>query len=105
LLLAKAGKRKEAEDTINRAAKIGKGYGHFHHTAYNIASAYAALNEPEQAVRWLETAADDGFPNHTYFALDPNLKPLRSHPEFIEFMSSLRLRCDKYKELTSGPVA
>jgi predicted Zn-dependent protease len=31
LLLAKAGKRKEAEGAINRATEIGKGFGHLSH--------------------------------------------------------------------------
>ncbi|HEX9423958.1 MAG TPA: protein kinase [Pyrinomonadaceae bacterium] len=62
MLLAKAGKEREAEETIQRAVEIGKGFGHFHHTAYNIASAYALMNKPEPATKWLQNAADDGFP-------------------------------------------
>ncbi len=37
MLLAKADKMREAEDTIQHAIEIGKDFGHFHHTAYNIA--------------------------------------------------------------------
>jgi len=47
MLLAKAGKEREAEETIQHAIEIGKNFGHFHHTAYNIASAYALLKKPE----------------------------------------------------------
>lgn len=96
LLLARAGKRKEAEDAINRATEIGKGFGHFHHTAYNIASAYAVLNEPDEAVEWLEAAADDGFPCYSYFSLDPNLENLRNHPRFSELMSTLRGQWERF---------
>lgn len=99
LLLAKAGKQKEAEEAIARAVQIGKGYGHFHHTAYNAASAYAALNNPDEAVRWLEFAAENGFPNYTYFDNDPNLKNIRNHPLFIEFMTRLKSRWERFKSL------
>ena len=99
LLLAKAGKEKEAEEAIERAAQIGKGYGHFHHTAHNIASAYAALNKPDAAVSWLQNAADDGLPNYTYFENDPNLNNIRNHQSFIEFMTKLRSRWEQFNSL------
>ena len=44
MMLAKAGKNSEAETTIQHAIEIGRGYAHFHHTSYNIASAYALMN-------------------------------------------------------------
>jgi DNA-binding winged helix-turn-helix (wHTH) protein/Tfp pilus assembly protein PilF len=99
LLHAKAGRQAEAEETIRRADEIGRDYGHFHHTAYNIASAYAAMNEPEAAVQWLERAADTGFPNYLYFQTDPNLEPMRTHPKFIEFMEKLRSRWERFKAM------
>ena len=45
LLLAKAGETREARRTIARAIELGTDFGHFHHTAYNIAATYAALHE------------------------------------------------------------
>ncbi len=90
VLLAKAGKEKAAEEAIRQAAEIGRDYGHFHHTAHNIASAYAAMDKPDEAVKWLENAADTGFPNHTYFAIDPNLDPIRRDNRVVEFMKNLR---------------
>ncbi len=99
LLLAKAGKQKEAEEAITRAVQIGKGYGHFHHTAYNIASAYAALNNPDEAVKWLEFAAENGFPNYTYFNNDPNLENIQNHPRFFEFMTRLKSRWERFNSL------
>ncbi|MEP6782946.1 MAG: protein kinase, partial [Acidobacteriota bacterium] len=62
MLLAKDGKTREAEADIQRAIEIGRNFGHFHHTAYSIASTYAILNRPAEAIKWLQTAADDGFP-------------------------------------------
>ena len=92
LLLANAGKANEAHDAIRHAVAIGKSFGHFHHTAHNIASAYSAMNKPGEAVAWLEQAADDGFPNLTYFEIDPNLNGIRGYPPFVEFLSKLRPR-------------
>jgi DNA-binding winged helix-turn-helix (wHTH) protein/Tfp pilus assembly protein PilF len=99
LLLAKAGKHSEAEAAIKRAAEIGEGYGHFHHTAYNIASAYAVMNMPAEAVRWLDSAAENGFPNYPYFASDPNLERIRGDQLFIDFMAKLRPRWERFKSL------
>jgi len=99
ILLAKAGKAKAAEEIIEHAVKIGKGFGHFHHTAHNIASAYAALAEEGKAVKWLEIAADDGFPNYTYFAVDRNLDRLRKYPPFVALMSTLKRQWERFKAI------
>lgn len=102
VLLAKRGKALEAEAAIHRAVAVGYGFGHFHHTAHNIASAYAAMNRPEDAVHWLETASDDGFPNPTYFAIDPNLINIRQHPRFVEFIAKLQPRWQRFMDLAAG---
>ena len=80
---------------------MGKGLGHFHHTAYNLASTYAALNEPSKAVKWLEAAADDGFPCYSYFEVDPNLNNLRGYPPFVQVMADLKKQWKRYKQLAS----
>jgi tetratricopeptide (TPR) repeat protein len=87
MMLAQAGKKSEAEATIQHAIKIGRGYAHFHHTSYNIASAYALMNEPEQAMKWLQVTADEGFPNCPLFEGDAQLDNLRKDPRFIAFMA------------------
>ena len=99
LILAKRGKKTEAIRAIERAAEVGRGFGHFHHTAYNIASAYAILNNTDLAVKWLEAAADDGFPCFTYFQCDPNLDNLRSHPPFIAFMAGMEKQWKRFKHI------
>ncbi|MFN2500585.1 MAG: winged helix-turn-helix domain-containing protein [Pyrinomonadaceae bacterium] len=99
LLLAKAGNVKEADKMIGRAMEIGKNFGHFHHTAHNIACANAAMDMLDESVKWLECAADDGFPNYTYFACDPGLNGVRRHPPFIELMSRLKRQLERFKEL------
>ena len=99
LLFAKSGDRRDAETHIERAIEIGKDFGHFHHTAHNIASAYSALNEADEAVKWLGVAADGGFPNYTYFQVDPNLDAIRSRPSFAEFMARLKARWEHFRSL------
>jgi len=46
MMLAQAGKQREAEAAIQQAIRIGRGFIHFHHTSYNIASAYARMASP-----------------------------------------------------------
>jgi tetratricopeptide (TPR) repeat protein len=98
MLLAKAGKEREAEETIQRAAQIGKGFVHFHHTAYNLGSAYALLNKPEEAMKWLQIAIDDGFPCFPFFDIDSNLNSLRKDPRFISMMAKLKQQWEKYNQ-------
>jgi tetratricopeptide (TPR) repeat protein len=95
MLLAKAGKEREAEDAIQRAIEIGKGFGHFHHTAYDVACAYALMNKPEPAIKWLQNAADDGFPCYPLFENDPNLNNLRKDERFITFMAKLKQQWER----------
>ncbi len=102
VLLAKKGKSTEAEVAIERALRIGRGFGHFHHTAHNIASAHAAMNRPEEAVKWLEHAANDGFPNLPYFEIDPNLNTIRCHSRFVEFLAKLRPQWERFKKDAAG---
>ena len=78
-----------ARRTIAEAIELGTGFGHFHHTAYNIAATYAALHEPDEAVNWAEAAADGGFPCYPCFARDPNLDLLRGFPRFVDLLSQL----------------
>ena len=105
LLLAKAGQARDARRTIARAIELGAGFGHFHHTAYNIAAAYAALREPDEAVNWVEAAADDGFPCYPCFARDPNLESLRELPRFVELMSQVHKQWRHFKQVSEGSCA
>lgn len=97
MIAAAAGDNDQAEEKIKKAAQIGQGYGHFHHTAYAIASAYALMNKPDQAIDWLRNAADDGFPCYPLFAGDANLDRIRQHPGFIAFMAREKERWEHYK--------
>jgi serine/threonine protein kinase len=88
MMLAKAAKKREAEATIQHAIEIGRGYAHFHHTSYNIASAYALMNQPEQAMKWLQVTADEGFPCFPLFEGDANLDNMREDVRFVSFMAT-----------------
>jgi tetratricopeptide (TPR) repeat protein len=97
MMLAKAGKPREAEEVIQRALEIGRSYAHFHHTSYNIASAYALMNQPDEALKWLQVTADEGFPCYPLFENDANLDSLRKNAKFISFMASLKQQWEHYK--------
>ena len=99
LVLARAGEARGAADAIARAIELGSGFGHFHHTAYNIAATYAALGDADEAIKWLEAAADDGFPCHPCFERDPNLDTIRQHARFIELMSVLHKQWMRFGDL------
>jgi eukaryotic-like serine/threonine-protein kinase len=96
MLLAAAGKRREAEATIQHAIEIGRGYAHFHHTSYNIASAYALMNQPEPAIKWLQVTADEGFPCYPLFKGDANLDNLRNDPWFVSFLSQQKQQWERF---------
>jgi TolB-like protein/DNA-binding winged helix-turn-helix (wHTH) protein/tetratricopeptide (TPR) repeat protein len=87
LLAADAGDAHKAEVKIQEALAKGKGFQHFHHVAYAVASAYALLNRPEKALRYLQIAADDGFPCYPLFEHDSNLDNLRKNAQFLAFMA------------------
>ncbi len=98
ILEAKRGDASRAEADIRAAIVKGRGFIHFHHTAYNIASVYALLGRPARAVYWLRQAAEGGWPCYPYFARDPNLNHIRSDPEFVAFMKQLKTEWEREQE-------
>ncbi len=99
VLAASAGQEQTAEDKIRLAVERGKGFGHFHHTAYHIACAYALMNKPEQAIKWLEAAAEDGFPCYPLFERDTNLDNLRQDARFVTLLAKLRNQWEYYRTI------
>lgn len=100
LTAALAGEENTAERRIRSAIEKGKGFGHFHHTAYNIACAYSLMNKPEQAIKWLQAAADNGFPCYPLFESDPYLDPLRLDSRFTTLMMRLKEQWKYYRALS-----
>jgi TolB-like protein/DNA-binding winged helix-turn-helix (wHTH) protein/Flp pilus assembly protein TadD len=94
---AKAGDARRAEADIRTAIERGKGFVHFHHTAYNIASAYALLGQAGPASRWLRVAAETGWPCYPYFANDPNLERIRGHASYLAFIRELKQEWERYR--------
>ena len=99
VMAASEGQEARAEEKIKLAIEKGKGFGHFHHTAYYIACAYARMNKTEQAVKWLQNAADDGFPCYPLFASDRNLDNLRQDARFMAFLEKQKQQWEGYKKL------
>ncbi len=96
LFAAQAGDEKKAEARIKIAIDKGKGLGHFHHTAYDIACAYSLMKKTEPAIKWLQSAADDGFPCYPLFERDPYLDSLRKDSRFIALMAKLKQQWEYY---------
>ena len=99
VLAASAGQERMAEEKIKLAVERGKGFGHFHHTAYHIACAYALMNKPEQAIKWLEAAAEDGFPCYPLFERDANLDNLRQDARFVTFLAKQKQQWEYYRTI------
>ena len=90
MIAAKAGRRAEADAAISHAISLGGGFGHFHHTAYNIAVAEAMLGRKAEAINYLEQTADDGFPCYPLFATDSELAQLHSEPRFVALLTRIK---------------
>ena len=103
MMLAKAGRRGDAEGAIAKAMEIGKNFGHFHHTEVNVASSWALLGENEKAIELLERAADNGFPCYPLFEKDSFLDGLRKEPRFIALMTNLAQKWNERKRTLGSP--
>jgi tetratricopeptide (TPR) repeat protein len=99
MLLAQAGDVTGAEQEIAHAIGQKEHFVHFHHTAYQIACAYALMNKPDQAIHWLTETAGDGFNCHPLFDTDPNLKSLRDRSEFKDLLAKAKAQTDYYRRL------
>ncbi|HJU12685.1 MAG TPA: adenylate/guanylate cyclase domain-containing protein, partial [Candidatus Binataceae bacterium] len=88
-----------AERKIAQAVERGKGFGHFHHTAYHIGCAYAVMKKTEQAIKFLVWAAEDGFPCYPLFQNDPNLNSIREDARFVALLAKLKQQWEHYRSL------
>ena len=100
LLFAADGKQAEAEAKIRTAAQK-KAFGHFHHTAFGIACAYAQMNKPQKAMEWLEQAAE-AYPCYPAFERAHGLDPLRKEPSFIAFLERVKKKSDYYRAFVAN---
>jgi hypothetical protein len=54
------------------------------------------MNEPEQAMKWLQVTADEGFPNYPLFASDAQLDNLKKDPRFTAFMTQQKQQWERF---------
>ena len=99
ILAASSGQQQLAEEKIKLAISHGKGFGHFHHTTYYIAVAYALMNNAKEALKWLEATANEGFPCYPLFEHDRNLNSLRNDPRFHTFMERQKQQWEHFKTI------
>jgi serine/threonine-protein kinase len=99
VLLARLGRRSDAEAEIRAAIPAGPTSSHFHHAEFMIASAYALLGRIDDARQWLERMANDGMPNYALLANDPSLANARSTPAFQSFLARERTRNDRLRSI------
>jgi hypothetical protein len=52
-----------------------------------VASAYALLNQREQALKYLNDVGSNGFPCYPLFTADKNLDNLRGRDDFTAFLA------------------
>jgi serine/threonine-protein kinase len=63
-----------------------------HDVAYWLASLYAMENDKEDALAWLERAADLGNENFPWFARDSAWDDLRADPDYVALIERLKAR-------------
>ena len=99
ILLAKQGNTNAALAKISQVMQQKKAFGHFHHALYNIACAYAWLNDTEQALSCLQEVAEDGLPCYGLFNTDVNLASLRANKDFQKFLAKQKERYERMNRL------
>jgi tetratricopeptide (TPR) repeat protein len=99
LLAADAGDLGRLDPLVRKAQENGRGFGHFHHTAFTIARAFAIAGRPADAVKWLQQAADDGYPCHPAFENDSALDRIRGEQSFKDFLANQRSVWEGFKKL------
>src|SRR5256712_1401227 len=105
VVFAKQGDARRAETDIQSAVEKGKGFVHFHHTAYSIASAYALLRQSHASVDWLPPAAAEGLPCYPRFVGDFNLANIRNDPGFVSFLQEQKAQWERRRAtlVVEGP--
>jgi TolB-like protein/DNA-binding winged helix-turn-helix (wHTH) protein len=106
LMLARSGDRAGAQRELAllepRLANVER-YSHLHHAQYNAACALALLGRKREALHWLQTAADEGFPCYPFYKGEPSLAGLGGDPAFDAFLAQLENRWQQHRATLFGP--
>lgn len=87
---ARSGRSRAASRAANR-------FGHFHHVELNVACTLALLGRNGEALRWLRSAMQNGFPCLAAFENEMLLSSLRGEPELGAMLAELRASRDRYR--------
>lgn len=86
---AVAGNREKALENVARLEAVGLEHSI---SPCHLAAVYAALNEPDKAIHYLETSLEMRDPWMLWTAADPRLDNLRSDPRFDDLVVRIRQR-------------
>lgn len=70
--------------------------------AYWLSSLYALAHDKDEALTWLERAAELGNENLPWFERDPNWVSFRDDPDYLELIARMRDRFESAQALGSG---
>ena len=73
------------------------GLSDMHHAQYSIGCTLALLGRPDEAVRWLTKAADEGYPSYPKFSTEPDLASLKGHAGFVALLARLRQDFERWQ--------
>lgn len=97
VLLALKGNFQAAEELIPTVLSSHSIHNpNYHHATFSIAAAYALEGKSAEAVKWLQTTADSGYPCYPRFERDSYFDRIRQTPEFVQFMTKLKADFDSY---------
>ncbi|WP_242092477.1 TPR end-of-group domain-containing protein [Aestuariivivens sediminicola] len=99
IFLATKGQEQKALEYMQNALNNQTLLRHVHHLYHNFASISALLGNKEEALYWLNKAADSGMPCYPLFKNDPNLNSLDGYKPFEEFLNKLIAERNYYKNL------
>jgi tetratricopeptide (TPR) repeat protein len=90
LIAAHHGDPARVRHHIEMTVRHEKGFGHYHHAQYDVGCSLALIGAADEALDWLEQAAQNGFPCLVLFEQDPWLDSLRQLPRFAALLTRLR---------------
>ena len=85
---AKLGLRAEALHALETLLQVARDR---YVPPYTIALMYNGLDQPGEALRWLERGLEDRDPFMTFLKVEPKWKNLRTHPRYFRLLNRLNL--------------